>query len=80
MQSVKTIKPARDWKKLLREGKEAGYRDARSLAVFIADNTTDRRADGPNNTFATGYHAQIEAWIQAEENKILIDLDFTVRK
>ena len=67
--SLTPIRPARDWKKLLREARDGGYSD--SLAVtFIADNTTDSRADGENRMFAKGYHEMISGWIEQQNVRV----------
>lgn len=58
------IRPARDWRKLAREAAAAGIE--RDVAQFIADNTTDRRADGDVKHFAPGYINMIERWLEQE--------------
>ena len=61
-----SIRPARDWSKLLLEARAGGYSD--TLAVtFIADNTRDLRANGDDpRMFAKGYHEMIAGWIKQE--------------
>lgn len=66
--SQTTIRAARDWGKLAREARAAGYKSARSIAVFIADNTSDKRADTPDGyKIAPGYHDMIETWLMQKE-------------
>ena len=52
-----TIQPYRDWPKLLREARAAGVKEP---AIFIWDNTKDRRAD----TEAPVYMGWIETWLK----------------
>lgn len=63
-----TLRPARDWRKLAREARDGGYVRISSVAQFIADNTTDARADDFNRRgmFAPGYIAGIEDWLMRE--------------
>lgn len=55
------IKPARDWKRLLREGINEGVQPL-GLGDYIADNTDDPRT---TNGFPAGYHQMIATWLLA---------------
>lgn len=65
------MKPYRDWPALRRQGEAGGYRsdttsssgDGSILARYIADQTTDERADHPN------YVGAVDEWLRKHDEK-----------